>query len=473
MKFRFSLNFLLALAIVSIASFQNFAQTAAAQTQPTMKASANAPETRAPAKLYEEANGYIAKKYEDFNHHHVPYDQKLADKTFQEQRDLAARFAATLDTRGNLAGDDLYYLALLQRLANKEDDALETLRRFLAEKPLSPNEHAQVARIGLTSLAAKKALFDEAEKALAEYESNEPQRADQRYRMQAELATAFQKAKQFERAAKYGQASINSLKLVKVKTPEEISAYRNGIDASYGFLVDLFIEMKKPDEAKQTLIEMQQLALATPSADLYKKATLSLYALGYAPEQLKTESANPPPTTKTITTAPTTTTTTTKAMPTTTAPITPAPELVVAQWIDQKPVKLSDLRGRVVLLDFWAPWCAPCRKAFPQLRTLHEKYQDKGLTILGLTNYYGTVEGRDMKPSEELNYIRDFKKKFNLPYGIAVAATSDNDFHYGISSIPSAFLIDRRGVVRHISIGSSKPEESALSAMIEKLIQEQ
>jgi peroxiredoxin len=72
-----------------------------------------------------------------------------------------------------------------------------------------------------------------------------------------------------------------------------------------------------------------------------------------------------------------------------------------------------------------------------------------------------------------LKYLRDFKKKFELPYGIAVADSGDNDSHYGVSSIPSAFLIDRRGVVRYIALGSDKQEETALSAMIEKLLQEQ
>ncbi len=463
MKFRFTLNLALLLAFVSIVSFESFAQTSTIQTQANVKTSVSVPETRSASKLYEEASSYVAKKFEEFNHNRVPYDQKLANKIFQDQRDLAARFTAALTARPKLAGDDLYYLGLLQRIAGKEDAALDALQRFLAEKPQSPNEHAQVARIGVVSLTTKKNLLDDAEKSFADYQNNAPQKPDQLYRMQSELAVAFLKAKQQERAVKYAQASINSLKLVQPKTPEEVSGYRTGIDATFGFLVDLFIEMKKPDEAKKTLEEMQRMALAAPSADLYKKATLSLYALGYAPELLKTEKTDAA-TTSSSSSAPMTASATTTTL---------APDLVVSQWIDQKPIKLADLRGRVVLLDFWAPWCGPCRRAFPHLRGLHEKYQDKGLTILGLTNYYGHAEGRELKPAEELKYLRDFKKKFELPYGIAVADSGDNDSHYGVSSIPSAFLIDRRGVVRYIALGSDKQEETALSAMIEKLLQEQ
>ena len=148
----------------------------------------------------------------------------------------------------------------------------------------------------------------------------------------------------------------------------------------------------------------------------------------------------------------------------------PFPRLVATQWIDQAPVKLSDLRGQVVLLDFWAPWCGPCRYTFPKLQRWHESYKDKGLVILGLTNYFGNIDGRRATPGEELAYLRTFKKQNRLPYGFVVADSSVNDMNYGVFSIPMSFLIDRRGNVRFIAMGASEQEITALGKMIEKVM---
>jgi len=123
-------------------------------------------------------------------------------------------------------------------------------------------------------------------------------------------------------------------------------------------------------------------------------------------------------------------------------------------------------------LDFWAHWCGPCIASFPRLTKWHEKYKDKGLIILGVTKYYGEGGGRSMKPEEELAYLRQFKKKYRLPYGFAISDTSDNDASYGVSSFPSAFLLDRKGIVRFITIGGSAVEGKALEEMIDKLLDE-
>ena len=448
---------LLALLISAVSLFapaRGFAQSPAVVPPSTAATSAS---STAQA-LYEEASEYVRQKFADFERRKLPYDPKLVEKTQAEQRDLATRNAALLAARSNLAGEDFYYLGLLYTLAKNEDKALESMRRFLAESPSRTNEHAQMARLAVIGLAAQKKLFDEAEKVRAEYLSHEPQRPDQRYRFEFGLAAAYHKAKRVDQAVAHAREAFNAAKLLPPKAGAEQRARENALFTTSSFLADLFLENKKVDEAVAVLEELRQQALALPSANLYKLAVIRLATIGRVIDAIK--SSNDAPDTSHTTAAKTRTITTT------------APEIVAAEWIDQKPVKLSDLRGRVVLLDFWATWCGPCLVTFPKLKSWHEKYKDKGLVILGLTTYSGEVRGHRMTRAEELAFLRKFKKKYDLPYGFVIADTITNDLNYGVLSIPAGFLIDRRGVVRHISLGASEQEAETLATMIKKLLDE-
>jgi thiol-disulfide isomerase/thioredoxin len=150
-----------------------------------------------------------------------------------------------------------------------------------------------------------------------------------------------------------------------------------------------------------------------------------------------------------------------------------APEIAVAKWVEQSPVKLSELRGRVVLLDFWATWCGPCLRAFPHLVEWHEKYKDRGLVIIGITKFYGEGGGEGLNPDEEVSFIGRFKKSHRLPYGTGVADGDDNHLRYGVTAIPTAVLIDRQGVIRLLTTGVGGGNEAEMGEAIEKVIQEQ
>ena len=148
------------------------------------------------------------------------------------------------------------------------------------------------------------------------------------------------------------------------------------------------------------------------------------------------------------------------------------PEVLGNQWIEQAPVKLAELRGQVVLLDFWAPWCGPCRYTLPNLAKWQTAFKSKGLVILGVTKYYGHGDQKPLTPGEELVYLRDFRKRNRLPYGFVVSDSNANEFNYGVFAIPTSFLIDRKGVVRYISVSASEEEIAVLGELIKKLLEE-
>ena len=150
-----------------------------------------------------------------------------------------------------------------------------------------------------------------------------------------------------------------------------------------------------------------------------------------------------------------------------------APELTkVVTMGDAK--SLRKLKGKVVMVDFWAPWCAPCRKAFPEMKELYSEFKDKGFEIVGATNYYPFY--RDEKESiqniSEEEYdkkLEEFKVRHELPWPFMVAKDKVNRNNYGVSFIPTFFLIDRNGVVQYAQVGT-KEDPNFLKEKIKALL---
>jgi len=151
----------------------------------------------------------------------------------------------------------------------------------------------------------------------------------------------------------------------------------------------------------------------------------------------------------------------------------PAPEILsVDVWFPGERQSLQSLRGKVVLLDFWATWCTPCFEAFPALSEWHQDLGPDGLVVLGLTRYYGQAEGFRVDNPNEIDFLKRFKAKQKLPYDFVVTSDQQSQIAYGATALPTTVLIDRKGKIRYIEAGTSSSRIEDLRRMILKLLAE-
>jgi thiol-disulfide isomerase/thioredoxin len=120
---------------------------------------------------------------------------------------------------------------------------------------------------------------------------------------------------------------------------------------------------------------------------------------------------------------------------------TGAPDFAL-QSLQGDTLRLSSLKGKVVLVDFWATWCGPCKAELPHLVDLYGKYKDKGLEIVGIAD----------DPSERAD-VAPFVKRAGLPYPVVYGEPSVGQRFGGIIGYPTLFVVDRKGQVVKKFIG--------------------
>ncbi|MBS1918386.1 MAG: TlpA family protein disulfide reductase [Bacteroidetes bacterium] len=135
----------------------------------------------------------------------------------------------------------------------------------------------------------------------------------------------------------------------------------------------------------------------------------------------------------------------------------PAPEISLPGF-DGKIINLYDLKGKIVLIDFWASWCGPCRRNNPKLVELYKKYHDRGFEIYGISIDSNAANWKQAVQQDQLPWIQvNDNKGWYAPSTIT----------YDVNAIPASYLLDKDGIIRLIDF-DERNIESKLKSLLKK-----
>jgi peroxiredoxin len=137
----------------------------------------------------------------------------------------------------------------------------------------------------------------------------------------------------------------------------------------------------------------------------------------------------------------------------------PAPAFVNAKPLGGAPASLASLKGRVVVVDFWASWCGPCRMLAPKLSTLKNRFGAQGLSVVGIT-------------SDDAEHAALFAERHGMTYPSLSDPAADTNKAYGIIGLPTVVVVDKKGVVRDVFVGYDPSVEAKMDQIVKTLLAE-
>ena len=136
----------------------------------------------------------------------------------------------------------------------------------------------------------------------------------------------------------------------------------------------------------------------------------------------------------------------------------PAPDFEVETVNGMGKVSLKGMEGKVVIVDFWATWCEPCKKSFPAFQALNVKYKDSGLVVVGISE------------DDEQSGLAEFGETHGAKFPLGWDEGKKIAEKWGPSSMPTTFVVDRKGIVRFVHLGYHAGEEDEIEQEVKSLL---
>jgi len=142
----------------------------------------------------------------------------------------------------------------------------------------------------------------------------------------------------------------------------------------------------------------------------------------------------------------------------------PAPQVGFAapdfalETLDGQTIRLSDLRGQAVLINFWATWCPPCRAEMPAIQQVYDRYRDRGFTVLAVNLQEGDPQ------------VASFAARLDLTLPILMDRSGDVFARYRGRALPSTFFVDRAGIIQNVTVGGPMAQAFLESQVTDLLV---